>query len=233
MIVTFKNIKFTNEYLYTIDDISWTIKYENSSGVYILRVYNKEGKQIFSACKRDIFCTMTVLSNIKISFDISDTKVFRIIEYILIYTSSYRNIVSYQNTSVEDAIHQFFKKSQIFIKTHTQNSHYGTARQMVFLSEFEKNSMVTSDDNYIINHKKSKAQRIIDYKSTIEDNPVPSLDKHKIKKAFTKEFHNGKFVELHSGDYERIVEIILELQNGVETDKVQPKTKGVVDDLPF
>ena len=62
------------------------------------------------------------------------------------------------------------------------------------------------------------------YKFIKEDNPVPSLDKTKIEKAFKKEFWNGQFVELHSGDYERIVEIILELQNGVETDKEEPKT---------
>lgn len=58
-----------------------------------------------------------------------------------------------------------------------------------------------------------------------QDNPVPSLDKAKIEEAFTKEFHNGTFVELHSGDYERIVEIILELQNGVENANEEPKVQ--------
>lgn len=60
-------------------------------------------------------------------------------------------------------------------------------------------------------------------KNNKNGNPVPSIDKNKIEKAFKKEFWNGQFVELHSGDYEKIVEIILELQNGVETNKEQPE----------
>lgn len=43
------------------------------------------------------------------------------------------------------------------------------------------------------------------------------ISKSEIEQAFHEEFFNGRFVELHSGDYERIVEIISKLSEKADS----------------